>query len=356
MKPFRPLTTSDQLANHLREEILNGELVGTMPGINHLVKSMGINSVAVTKALKQLERENLIISQGRRRKRLISKEIKPSSKSLRVAFLHYDKHNELRHDSILARQVLIDAGHKTITAPKTMQDLGMNTDRIARMAESIDVDAWIIFAASAETLEWFANFRLPALAIYGRFKRQNMPGIGISKQHTTEKVINRLAELGHSRIVLMIREERRKPNLGSVELTFLKLLESHGIKTSSYNIPDWKESSEGLQECLENLLLHTPPTAMIVGDPVLFHAIQIHLANRGLKSPEHISLFCDDYAESFEWVLPSISHIRWDHRPILRRVLQWTKNVTLGKEDLKHTLTIAKLVDNGSIGPVPRPR
>lgn len=183
-----------------------------------------------------------------------------------------------------------------------------------------------------------------------------MPGIGISKEHTTEKVINRLVELGHRRIVLMVRGERRKPHLGSAELTVLKLLESNGIKTSSYNVPYWKESSEGLQECLENLLLHTPPTAIIVGDPVLFHAIQIHLANRGLKSPEHISLFCDDYAESFEWVLPSISHIRWDHRPILRRVLQWTNNVTLGKEDLKHTLTSTKLVDDGTIGPVPRAR
>ncbi|MFT5905632.1 MAG: DNA-binding GntR family transcriptional regulator, partial [Cryomorphaceae bacterium] len=106
-----------------------------MPGINHLVKSMGINSVAVAKALKQLEHENLIISQGRRRKRLISKEIKPSSKSLRVAFLHYDRHNELRYDSILVRQVLIDTGHTPVIAPKTMQDLGMNSDRIARMAE-----------------------------------------------------------------------------------------------------------------------------------------------------------------------------------------------------------------------------
>jgi DNA-binding transcriptional regulator YhcF (GntR family) len=56
MKPFRALSTSEQLFQHLREEILSGRLKGYMPGIQQLLKSLGVNSVATANALQQLER------------------------------------------------------------------------------------------------------------------------------------------------------------------------------------------------------------------------------------------------------------------------------------------------------------
>ncbi|MDX1681159.1 MAG: substrate-binding domain-containing protein [Akkermansiaceae bacterium] len=354
MRSFRSKSTSEQLADHLRDEILNGRLTGAMPGIQQLVQTLGVNSAATTKAVRQLEREGLIISQGKRRRRLIATDVKPSKHSLRVTFLHYDAQNELRHDSLLVRQALIDAGHTPIMAPKTMQELGMNPERIARMAESADTDAWIIYAGSADTLQWFADHRLPALAIYGRFNQIAMPAIGIQRQHVDEMLTERLIRLGHRRIVWINRKERRRPKLGSSELRFLEKLESHGIQTGPYNIPDWEESPQGLGICLDRLLQHTPPTAMIICDPVLFHAIQTHLAYRGFKSPDQISLYCDDYAESFDWALPSTAHLRWDHRPVVRRVLQWTKNLRLGKEDLKQTLIKAEFADGDTIGPPPK--
>ena len=63
MNPFRSQSTSDQLADHLRKEILSGRLHGAMPGIQQIVKSLGVNSVAVSKAVQQqraktLENEN----------------------------------------------------------------------------------------------------------------------------------------------------------------------------------------------------------------------------------------------------------------------------------------------------------
>ena len=79
MKPFRALNTSDQLAGHLREEILSGRLRGAMPGIQQLVKTLGVNSLAVNKAVQQLEREGLVISQGKRRQRLISPDARAAN-------------------------------------------------------------------------------------------------------------------------------------------------------------------------------------------------------------------------------------------------------------------------------------
>ena len=93
---------------------------------------------------------------------------------------------------------------------------------------------------------------------------------------------------------------------------------------------------------------------MIVGDSVLFHAIQNHLSRRGINAPDDISLICSDYTESFDWARPSIAHIQWDYRPTIRRVMQWLKNVSQGQDDRKRSYTKATFVDGDTIGPAPK--
>ena len=354
MKSFRPLSTSDQLAEHLRQAIRNGELTGAMPGIKQLVQTLGVNSVAATKAVQQLEREGLIISQGDRRKRLIAESADTNSHSMRVGILFYDPHNLYRSDALELRQGMTDAGHTPVDAPKTMMELGMDPQRIIRHVKTVDVDAWIIYAGSYELLKWFAEGDIPAFAIYGRLTSVNIAGMAIRRIHLIEGLIKKLVDLGHQRIVLMVREERRKPDYGLPERYFLEQLQANGIQTGPYNIPDWQESPEGLERGLDKLFEHTPPTAMMVGDSVLFHAIQNHLSRRGINAPEDISLISNDYTESFDWARPSIAHIQWDYRPTIRRVMQWLKNVSQGQDDRKRSYTKATFIDGATIGPVPK--
>jgi DNA-binding LacI/PurR family transcriptional regulator len=68
--------------------------------------------------------------------------------------------------------------------------------------------------------------------------------------------------------------------------------------------------------------------------------------------PEHVSLICNDADPSFGWCKPPISHIRWDSRPVVRRVLQWADHISRGKSDLRQTLTPAEFVVGGTIGRV----
>lgn len=353
MRPFRPLSTGDQLANYLREEILNGRLCGEMPGVKQLVQTLGVNSVAMTKAFKQLEREGLIIARGNRRKRLIAKYSESRPNSMRVGLLYYDRYNHYRADALQLRQALTDSGHTPVIAPKSMQDLGLDTRRIIRRVNCLAVDAWVVYAGSSEVLQWFADNGTPAFAIYGSLIGMKIAGMAIRRRHLMEALIKKLVDLGHRRIVLIVHEEGRKPVYGPPECFFLKQLESHGIKTGAYNIPDWEESPEGLETCLNKLFTHTPPSAMLIDDAVLLHPVQTYLANHGITSPGHISLICNDYAESFDWARPSIAHMKWDYRPTIRRVLQWINNVSGGIEDKRISYTQATFHDGGTIGPVP---
>lgn len=350
------MSTSDQLANYLREEIRSGRLSGEMPGIKQLVRKYGVNSVTTTKAVRQLEREDLIVARGDRRKRLITVQSEARPQSMRIGLLYYDRHNNYRSDALELRQAIIDSGHTPVVAPKTIQDLGKDVQRIIRHVNSVEVDAWVVYAGPAELLQWFVDNGINAFAVYGRLTSVNIAGMAIRRIHLIEMLVKRLVGLGHQRIVLLVREERRKPHYGLPERVFLEQLQANGIQTGPYNIPDWEETPEGLDQCLDKLCAHTPPTAMLIGDAVLFHAIQSQLARRGINAPEDISLICHDFSESFEWTSPEISHIHWDYLPTIRRVMQWIKNLTQGIEDRRRSYTNAKFHEGGTIGPAPASR
>lgn len=73
------------------------------------------------------------------------------------------------------------------------------------------------------------------------------------------EVVERLVNLGHRRIVNLVREERRKPTPGFLDRFFLEQLRNHGIQTGPYHLPDWEDTPEGLQHLLDSLFQHTPP-------------------------------------------------------------------------------------------------
>ena len=66
--------------------------------------------------------------------------------------------------------------------------------------------------------------------------------------------------------------------------------------------------------------------------------------------PDDVSLVCTDADSSFAWCEPSVAHIRWDYRPVVRHVLAWMRNVSRGREDKRQTLTKAEFVQGGTIG------
>lgn len=101
------------------------------------------------------------------------------------------------------------------------------------------------------------------------------------------------------------------------------------------------------------LFRHSPPTAIILGEARLFAAAQQHLARRGIHAPADVSLICDDTVPAFAWCEPAVAHLRWDSRPVVKRVIQWAKNIAAGKEDKRQVLIDGVFEEGGTIGPVP---
>ena len=153
---------------------------------------------------------------------------------------------------------------------------------------------------------------------------------------------------------MLCHEDRRKPQPGPYEQRFLDELESLGIQTGPYNLPDWPKSVDGFHGMLENLFRHTPPTALLVDTTGLFAATHQFLAQSKLRAPQDVSILSGDPDPSFEWSKPEASHLRWDPDPVIRNVLRWVKSVSQGKCDLRQRVTPTEFFEGGTIGPVSR--
>jgi hypothetical protein len=352
MTMVRVISRVDQVAEQLRDEILRGRWRGMMPGGERLAAELVIGRKLVEGALRQLENEGLLVGGGRRCRRSI--ELPPGgmeARTLRVAILLYEKTDAKLDYVVDLQHKLMEAGHLAVVPRATLTGLGMNVRRLARLVNDTEADAWVVLGGSREVLGWFARQDAPAFALFGRARRLSLAGTGPDKLPALRAIVAHLVELGHRRIVMLTKEERRKPIPGMFEQAFLDELAAHGISPGPYHLPDWEGGRKGFHRCLDSLFRHTPPTALLISEAPMFVAAQQHLAGLGIVAPKQVSMICHDPDSAFEWCEPAISHIHWDSGPMVRRIVRWAENISRGKDDRRMTLITAEFVRGGTIGP-----
>ncbi|MFM2171257.1 MAG: hypothetical protein RI957_1486 [Verrucomicrobiota bacterium] len=354
MKKLHIRSASQQLAAYLKEEIRSRRWTDTMPGESWIMNHLHVGRDIVRAAMAQLEEERVLICDGQgRRRRIIMREDAFAIRKMRVRIFPYEKQDRGDIDSSSLLAELLEAGMDADFAEKSLKELGMQVDRVARYVNHNPADAWIVSAASREVLAWFAAQTFPALAMYGRHKDLPIAAAFPMMISGQTAAVQRLIELGHKRIVMITREERRKPELSHPEQVFIDQLEAASITSGGYNLPDWEETREGLGRLLDELWRFSPPTAILFQEAQLFIAARTHLADRGIIAPRDVSLVVSDHDPSFGWCSPIPSHIYWDYRPVVRRIVRWVKNIAAGKDDRRKIYTESKFVEGGTIGPVP---
>ncbi|NNC89284.1 MAG: substrate-binding domain-containing protein [Akkermansiaceae bacterium] len=347
------LSPSEQVAEYLRGELLRGRWTGTLPGAPKLSAELGVDHKTVASALERLEKVGLLVGQGPGRPRRIvpPKDLAPPA--LRVAILTYEPLSEAGDRVFMIRQRLSDQGHTTFFAGKSQMELGFEIGKLARLVKETPADAWIVFAGSRGVLEWFAAREAPVFALFGR--RRGLPIAGAGPDHVGagRAAVRRLIELGHRRIVVLVRESQRAGGPGAAERAMFQVMEEHGLYTGPYNLPVWKDNPGDFRRMLDELFRVTPPTALIIDEPFIFHAAKDHLARRGFFAPDSLSLISVEDDPIFAWSHPSVAHISWSIDLVERRMMRWASNVAHGKHDRRQTVTDAEFVEGGTVGRAP---
>ena len=145
MSALRILSISEQIAAHLRGEIARGRWSGMMPGRKELARQCEVGINSMEEALRELEKEGVIASQGAGRMRRITGSARGIDKRrLRIAVLAYERSGLSDPVFSEAVHVLREAGHDAFFTRSSLVDLGMNVSRVACLVGKTEADAWIV--------------------------------------------------------------------------------------------------------------------------------------------------------------------------------------------------------------------
>ncbi|HEX5791123.1 MAG TPA: substrate-binding domain-containing protein [Luteolibacter sp.] len=354
MKQFKPLSTTEQVVEHIRQAMVAGELRGNMPGIRKLAQTLEVSANTVVAAVEQLEKKGFLVPQGHgRRSRIVLPE-HLARQAFRVSLLPYERADIQLDYAMEIQQRLREQGYIVHIAEKSLLEMQLKAEEVSRMASNSKTDAWVVFSSTQDILEWFASQPVPTFALFGRFRKVPIAGIGLDKVSAFRAAVRRLMELGHRRIVLLQPKHNREPVPALLIRETLQEMAANGIPVSSYNIPDWEQSPDGLWRRLDALFETDPPTALILDRPNELIATQSYLAQRGIFAPRDVSLISDD-DPLLEWCEPSVSCIQWKRQPWVNRVIRWVGNVAQGKDDRRQSFSKARYIERESVGPAQLP-
>ena len=204
MIPLHIATAAEQVANHLREQLISKVWVGTIPGGQILAGQLGVGRMTCDTALSMLESEGLLVPQGpRSRRKIVLPEDLVKPPGFRVAILVYEEGSKSLDYHVDCKNKLEAAGHTVFYAPSHLTEIKMDVRRLARMVGKIEADAWVVSAGTSEVLQWFLQQKIPAFALFGRRRKLKIAGVGTDKIPALVEATQRLIALGHQRIVFL---------------------------------------------------------------------------------------------------------------------------------------------------------
>lgn len=222
---------------------------------------------------------------------------------------------------------------------------------IERFVHSHPCDAWVVIGARGAVVEWFSAQPTPTICIGGPIIGQPIAGTGLTSQGGVETVLRHLVGLGHRRILFLWPDYRTDLKGEPIIDLLARALADVGSEITSYHVPVWKPTPEGLRGVLEKAFQFTPPTAIITTYGKWMAGVLSFPASRRLHAPKDISLFSLNENDWFAWKEPQISCLRGDDMQLVRRIVRWVNAIPRGKADRRFIGFPMQWIQGGTIGP-----
>ena len=215
------------------------------------------------------------------------------------------------------------------------------------MMKAHPADAWIVVAGARPVLEVLSKASTPVFALFGNMTGLRIAGTGGRKINALRECIDHLYNKGCRRIVMLLRSGGYSAGPSATAEVLIEELDKRDLQHSSYNLPVWDDTPDGLHRCLDALFQVTPPDAILVDDWILSYAIQNYLSRKRGLAFRQVECVSTDYHPSFKWCQPAVAHFHWDTMKAVRRVVQWADHISQGKEDKKVKLFEARFIPGG---------
>ena len=360
MKPVLKSSAQELAAAAIREEICAGRWDDRLPGARVLAQRMGLSPPTVAGALSILAAEGWLAKPGERhayrvvKKRRAKTAGSSPSKSKRLLILTHEEAALLTETSRKILELLREAATKKGWIVESQVVDFLHAKRAKNQWDRLiqtDPDTSVIALYGRTALaEWAIRRKVRMLFLGGVTNGLPVPMVGVRSSQLAEVAFERLAALGHWRIVFPLCDRAESFKAPLRELT-RKAVESTGnTYVPSYHNPESDYLKPDVTwRMVESAFATRPPSAFIFLDWKELVTTICYLSSRKLRVPDDVSLVLLNDQMEAAWFHPPLSRFQFPQQKLVRTMISWLENES--GNAVAPTTMDADFIEGNSIAP-----
>jgi DNA-binding LacI/PurR family transcriptional regulator len=339
--PTRPQSYQSlaaQVAARIATEIKSGTWHEWLPGERTLTDTLQVSRKTLRKALAQLQRDGLLVTTHG-----LGHQIAPASAAvpaapraeISVGLLTPESLENLRPYTALwvdeLRALLFENGIRLATFAGHRFFNTRPENALRRLVQQNPQTAWVLAHTNEAIQQWFCDQRVPCVIAGSCHHGHDLPNVDKDNFACCRHAAGAMLRHGHRRVAFLTQQSQRAGDIES-EAGFLD-----GIRRSSHRNIDpvimrHDGTVAGVNRLLSRLFTQpTPPTALLVANPVYFLSTITFLAQRSLRVPQDVSLVSRDDDTFLAYLTPDPTRYSLNAKTYAKRLLQPLQSLVRGE-------------------------
>lgn len=300
-----------QVAEHIKQQIVEGRWVEWLPGERSLAESLQISRRTLTAAVAQLNKEGVLRSEAGRGSRILKEAgTKASATSAKlVGLLTPEPLDVMRPGTILwvndLRAILAEEGCLLTSFQGHKYFSKRPGNALKRLIAGNPQSCWVVAQTTLETQRWLDEHAIPSVIAGTRHVGVNLPDVDVDTHALCYHAASMLLRLGHRKIALLLTESPGYvASEHDAEAGFRAAFAHNGdsVPIVTYH----QRSQPHLVRVLSRMFNGADfPTAVIATHGMDYLTVTSFLAQRGLRVPEQVSVVARNDDAFLDALLPA---------------------------------------------------
>jgi len=341
-----------QVSEVLREAIHRGDFGEYLLPERQLSQRLKVGRPTLRAALHELESEGLVCAQGRRGWRIIpsrSAKRRPLPGTV-VRMLQDDQPTSRLNEHLQAQKFLAEhlcgpgMEFHVETAPACFSHRPAKA--LQRLVGTRPANLWVLYRTTHAIQRWFQEQSLPCVVFGSTFPGIDFVSIEEDYRATCRHAAGVFLSRGHTLMALLTAESAR-PGDQVACAGFLEAIRN-SPRQAHCEIVSHGQSLPQICRTVDSLLKRPEcPTGWLVFTAQTYLTILSHLALRGIRVGQEISLICRNSDPYFEVLVPKVAHYRRNMPRMNRKLLEVIRQCLDGPYPLRRQWLISSEFRDG---------
>lgn len=341
----------------IRALLARGEWAEKLPGERALALRVGVSRPTLHEALEGLETEGLLEKRAKSAWRIRTGAAAAPNGIRKVVFLSplslEDLDQFTLHQYAVLTSHLAERGYEVESVRLRVVQGVHPESALKSLATRLRPSAWILHRCSPATHQWFGQSGLPVVVMGSAPARLRIRSVDVDYRAAARHAVSQLLRLGHraDRIAYLMPTEKLLGHAEAVAgMREAAIKSTHGVR-----IVPTADRPEALCDQIDRLWREPErPTALILHRPMQALTLLGHLARRGHRAPEDISLVVLDDNPMLAHLVPHPARYHKDTGQFathLRKAIEHA--IAHSSKGARSTRIVPELIDGETLGKPP---